>query len=172
MWPNVALSLQSVPINFLSWVYVHFEVSWFPAGPLIDMWTQSAIVKSGRVRWGFSSVQFSHSVVSDSLRPHKSQHARPPCPSSTPGVYSNSCPLSQWWGEGNKGKKDRRKGVHTQNLYLFSDMIQEFIGSHSREPSLAGKYFCGTLCRPTQQYYYRKVLAGLAGQAAILILGR
>ena len=44
----------------------------------------------------FSSVQFSHSVVSDSLRPHASQHARPPCPSPTPGVYSNSCPLSQW----------------------------------------------------------------------------
>ena len=43
-----------------------------------------------------SSVQFSHSVVSDSLRPHESQHARPPCPSPTPGVYSNSCPLSQW----------------------------------------------------------------------------
>ena len=43
-----------------------------------------------------SSVQFSHSVVSDSLRPHESQHARPPCPSPTPGVYPNSCPLSQW----------------------------------------------------------------------------
>ena len=42
------------------------------------------------------SVQFSHSVVSDSLRPHESQHARPPCPSQTPRVYSNSCPLS-WW---------------------------------------------------------------------------
>ena len=44
----------------------------------------------------FSSVQFSHSVVSDSLRSHESQHARPPCPSQTPGVYSNSCPSSQW----------------------------------------------------------------------------
>ena len=43
-----------------------------------------------------SSVQFSHSVVSDSLRPHESQHARPPCPSQTPQVYSNSCP-SSWW---------------------------------------------------------------------------
>ena len=38
----------------------------------------------------FSSVQFSHSVVSNSLRPHESQHARPPCPSPTPGVHSNS----------------------------------------------------------------------------------
>ena len=43
-----------------------------------------------------SSVQFSLSVVSNSLRPHESQHARPPCPSPIPGVYSNSCLLSQW----------------------------------------------------------------------------
>ena len=42
------------------------------------------------------SVHFSRSVVSNSLRPHGLQHARPPCPSPTPGVYSNSCPLSQW----------------------------------------------------------------------------
>ena len=41
------------------------------------------------------TVQFSHSVVSDSLQPHESQHARPPCPSPTPGVHSNSC-LSSW----------------------------------------------------------------------------
>ena len=38
----------------------------------------------------FSSAQFSRSVISDSLRPHESQHAKPPCPSPTPGVYSNS----------------------------------------------------------------------------------
>ena len=43
-----------------------------------------------------ASVQFSRSVVSDSLRPHESQHTRPPCPSPTPRVYSNSCPLSRW----------------------------------------------------------------------------
>ena len=42
------------------------------------------------------SVQISHSVVSDSLRPHGLQHAMPPCPSPTPRVCSNSCPLSQW----------------------------------------------------------------------------
>ena len=42
------------------------------------------------------SVQFSHSVMSDSLRPHGLQHTRPPCPSPTPGAYSNSCPLSRW----------------------------------------------------------------------------
>ena len=43
-----------------------------------------------------SSVQFSRSVVSNTLWPHESQHARPPCPSPTPGVYSNPCPSSQW----------------------------------------------------------------------------
>ena len=43
-----------------------------------------------------SSVQFSHSVVSNSLRPHELQHTRPLCPSQTPGVYSNSCPSSRW----------------------------------------------------------------------------
>ena len=44
----------------------------------------------------YYSVQFSRSLVSDSLQPHESQHARPPCPSPTPGVHSDSCPLSQW----------------------------------------------------------------------------
>ena len=43
-----------------------------------------------------SSVQFSHLVVSDSLWPHESQHPRPPCPSPTPGVHSDSLPSSQW----------------------------------------------------------------------------
>ena len=43
-----------------------------------------------------ASVQFSRSVVSDSLWPHELQHARPPCPSPTPGVHPNSCPSSQW----------------------------------------------------------------------------
>ena len=44
----------------------------------------------------WSSVQFSRSVVSDFLRSHESQHARPPCPAPTPGVHPNSCP-SSWW---------------------------------------------------------------------------
>ena len=44
----------------------------------------------------FSSVQFSRSVMSNSLRPHESQHARPPCPSPSPGVHSDSRPSSQW----------------------------------------------------------------------------
>ena len=48
------------------------------------------------VAFQFSSVQFSCSVMSDSLQPHESQHTRPPCPSPTPGVHSDSCPVSPW----------------------------------------------------------------------------
>ena len=46
--------------------------------------------------YSWTSVQFSHSVVSDCVRPHELQHARPPCPSPTPGVHSNSHPSSRW----------------------------------------------------------------------------
>ena len=44
-----------------------------------------------------SSVQFIHSVLSNSLRPHELQHTRSPCPSPTPGVHPHPCPSSQWW---------------------------------------------------------------------------
>ena len=57
---------------------------------------KSLLVEGGDGRhWG-SELFFSRSVVSDSLQPHGLQHAQPPCPSPTPGVYSNSCPLCQW----------------------------------------------------------------------------
>ena len=46
--------------------------------------------------WNISSVQFSYSVMSDSLQSHEPEHTRPPCPSPTPGVHPNSCSLS-WW---------------------------------------------------------------------------
>ena len=48
------------------------------------------------IPFSVQSVQFSRSVVYDSSWPHKSQHTRPPCPSPTPGVHSDSRPLSQW----------------------------------------------------------------------------
>ena len=54
------------------------------------------IKESNHCNGSFSSVHFSRSVVSDSLRPHELQRARPPFPSSIPGVHSNSCPLN-WW---------------------------------------------------------------------------
>ena len=57
----------------------------------LSSWTQPSLILLISV-----SVQFGHSVVSSSFRPHGLQHSRPPCPSPTSGVYSNSCPLSQW----------------------------------------------------------------------------
>ena len=66
----------------------------------------------------FSSVQFSHSIMSNSLQPHESQHARPPCPSPTPGVYSNSCPLS-WWCH----------PVISSSIACFSAYLQSFFAS-------------------------------------------
>ena len=51
---------------------------------------------SQQQQWCCFCFQFSCLVVSDSLRPHESQHARPPCPSPTPGVHPNPCPLSRW----------------------------------------------------------------------------
>ena len=68
----------------------------------------------------FSSVQFSRSVVSDSLQLHGLQHTRPPCPSPTPGVYSNSCPLS-WW----------RHPTVSSSVIPFSSCPQSFPASGS-----------------------------------------
>ena len=68
----------------------------------------------------FISVQFSHSVVSDSLRPHGLQHSRPPCPLPTPGVYPNSCPLSQ-----------RCHPTISSSVIPFSSHLQSFPESES-----------------------------------------
>ena len=61
-----------------------------------ELWGSFIIVAKPVYSANMSSVQFSCSVVSDSLQPHGLQHTRPPCPSPTPRAYSNSCPLSQW----------------------------------------------------------------------------
>ena len=66
------------------------------------------------------SVQFSHSLVSNSLWPHVLQHARPPCPSSSPRVYSNSCPLSQWYSP---------KADTVQTTVAVEDHIGAYVGS-------------------------------------------
>ena len=71
-----------------------------------------------------SSVQFSHSVVSDSLQPHGLQHARPPCPSPTPRVYSNSCPLSRWC-----------HSTTSSSVIPFSSHLQSFPASGSFQMS-------------------------------------
>ena len=63
-----------------------------------SIWNLFCSLKKYRVHFpkGISSVQFSRSVMSDYLRPHESQHAKPPCPLPSPGVHSNSRPSSQW----------------------------------------------------------------------------
>ena len=63
---------------------------------MMDMFIILIVVMVCRSIFPTHSVHFSYSVVSDSLRPHESQHARPPCPSPTPGVHSDSRPSSQW----------------------------------------------------------------------------
>ena len=70
------------------------------------------------------SVQFGCSVVSDSLWPHEPQHARPPCPSPTPGVYSNSCPLSWWYHP-----------TISSSVIPFSSCPQSFLASGSFQMS-------------------------------------
>ena len=72
----------------------------------------------------YSSIQFSRSVVSDSLWPHGLQHARPPCPSPTPGVYPNSCPLS-WWCH----------PTFSSSVVPFSSCLQSFPASGSFQMS-------------------------------------
>ena len=68
--------------------------------------------------------QFSRSVVSDSLQPHEPQHGRPSCPSSAPGVYSNSCPLS-WWCH----------PTISSSVVPFSSCLQSFPASGSFQMS-------------------------------------
>ena len=63
---------------------------------IVQMKDDSHLIVIGKNSFLLSSVQFSRSVVSDSLWHHELQHARPPCPSPTSGVYPNSCSLSQW----------------------------------------------------------------------------
>ena len=85
-WINRQLKLM-----VLSFFLIKHHLGWFS-------FTKTMLVISNHnLIWYFiSSVQFSHSVMSDSLLPHESQHARPPCPSPAPRVYSNPCPSSRW----------------------------------------------------------------------------
>ena len=76
------------------------------------------IMASGPIQ--FSSAQFSRSVMSDSLRPHESQHARPPCPSPTTGVHPNPRPLSRWCHP-----------TISSSVVLFSSYPQSFPASGS-----------------------------------------
>ena len=75
----------------LEWVAIAFSATMLIDDTNILGFTFSWVLRAAQ----FSSVQFSRSVMSDSLRAHESQHARPPCPSPTPKVHSNSRPLGQ-----------------------------------------------------------------------------
>ena len=81
----------------------------------IEKWRRSMGTHKEADVSGFSSVQFSHSVMSNSLRPHEPQYTRPPCPSPTPGVYPNSCPLS--W---------RCHPTISSSVVPFSSSVQSF----------------------------------------------
>ena len=96
-----------LPISFfrLPWTTVHpsskltllFSFITDPKAPLSLQLIPLTIKKLNKLKQLKAiSVQFSRSVVSDSLRPHGLQHAKPPCPAQTPGVYSDSCPLRRW----------------------------------------------------------------------------
>ena len=75
------------------------SILWYSAFFIVQLTTLGLVKHKGHSDFffecTFSSVQFSHSVMSDSLRPHELQHARPPCPSPTPGVHPNSCASSR-----------------------------------------------------------------------------
>ena len=95
---------QSIVASVLASVFLMNIPDWFPLGltGLIFSWPRDSqesrtpqFKSITSITW-FSAVQFNHSVVSDSLWPHGLQHARPPCPSPTPGACSNSCPSSRW----------------------------------------------------------------------------
>ena len=79
-------ALSALPRSSMASLFVRAKVQKQSKCPPTDEWIN---------RW-FSSVQFSWSVMSDSLWPHGLQHTRAPCPSPTPRVYQNSCPLSRW----------------------------------------------------------------------------
>ena len=102
----VAFSIQLLPLSITFSRFIH--VIHMNPYSIVFLWPKKlhgmdiplsfihTSVNRHSFKVAFSSVKFSRSLVSDSLQPHELQHARPPCPSSTPGVYSNSCPSSQW----------------------------------------------------------------------------
>ena len=81
------------PIIYCSTIYNRYNMDAIYMS--IDRWMDKEVVVP--IHNGiFSSVQFSRSIVSDSLWPHGLQYVKPPCPSPTPRIYPNSCPLSRW----------------------------------------------------------------------------
>ena len=82
--------------RWIFWQHLNWNNWWISWLTLVQKLFTVSLIKSVASYLRFSSVQLSCSVVSDSLWPHGPQHARPLCPSSTPGVHPNSYPLSRW----------------------------------------------------------------------------
>ena len=133
LWPHYcSLPGSSVygifQARILVWVTVSSRGFWQPTSPALAG-AFFITEPPGRPRKNESkkikpTVQFSHSVMSDSLRPHELQHARPPCPSPTPGVDPNSCPLSQWC-----------QPTISSSVVPFSSCLQSFPASGSFQVS-------------------------------------
>ena len=81
--------------EFNPWFKIPWRRAWQHNPVFLPRESQGQRSLVGYSPWDSSSVQFSRSLVSDSLQPHESQHARPPCPSLAPGVHSDSRPSSQ-----------------------------------------------------------------------------
>ena len=108
--------------------------------------------------WEFN--QFSHSVVSDSLRPHESQHARPPCPSPTPGVHSDSCQSSQWCHPAISSSvvpfSSCPQSLPAQSFFQWVNSLHLFMG-FCRQKSWSGLPFCFSLIFP-KSHFHRALL--------------
>ena len=98
--PSSCLAFPIAVALWFSAVVYPFLISWFRSRPCFKDIKIAKVLPWGiifcRSRMSFVSVQFSRSVMSNSLQPHGLQHAMLPCPSPAPRVYSNSCPLSRW----------------------------------------------------------------------------
>ena len=100
--------------KYLKITHIFSSAMWHLPRQIFDL----AIESLNKIQ--FSLVQFSRSVMSYSLQPHGLQHARPPCPSPTSGVYPNSCPLSQWCHP-----------TISSSVVPFSSRLQSFWASRS-----------------------------------------
>ena len=101
----------SLLLKKLDWLYLEFKI--FCSG------RESKCFADGVTKMMYS-VQFSRSVMSDSLRPHEPQHASPPCPSPTPGIHPNPCPSSWWYHP-----------TISSSVIPFSSCLQSFQASGS-----------------------------------------
>ena len=90
------LPIKFIKRSFECWATSTRQLLNSGGGHHVTLWTYLSVPLTLENCFIMSSVQFSCSVVSDSLRLHESQHARPPCPSPTPSFYPTPCPLS-WW---------------------------------------------------------------------------